>query len=68
MRVKPCGDKCSKEEAQLALQACSRRAVRDGSTKEAVFELRLEGPLGCNTTKGRVEAKVPRGEQLEQRH
>lgn len=68
MRARPYGDKRSKEEAQLALQACSSRVVRDGSTKEAVFELRLEGPLRCTKIKGKVVVSVPRGEQQEQRH
>lgn len=58
MRGRPYGDKCSKEEAQLALRAVLA-IVRDRSTKEAVFELRLEGPLRCTRTKGRVAVSVP---------
>lgn len=48
---------------QLAPQACSRRTVRDSSPEQAAFELRLEGQLGCDNTKGRMEVSVPRGEQ-----
>lgn len=42
--------------------------VRDGSAKEAVFDLRLEGPPRRTRTKGRVAVSVPRGEQQERRH
>lgn len=58
MRGRPYGDKRSKEEAQLALRPVLA-VVRDGSTKEAVFELRLEGPLRRTRTKGRVVVSVP---------
>lgn len=48
---------------QLAPQACSRRTGRDSPPEQAALELRLERQLGCDKTKGRMEASIPRGEQ-----